>query len=84
MNFGVCVINQDPSRVRISDVYFKKINGTSVSPVAVILNCSPETPCQNINFEDIILDYVGEELPIGICRYADTSFSGPMLPLPCN
>ncbi|KAF3341755.1 exopolygalacturonase [Carex littledalei] len=73
-----------PSRVSISDVYFKEINGTSVSQVAVTLNCSQGTPCQNIHLEDILLKYVGEELPTAVCAYADTYFSSPMLPLPCN
>ncbi|KAJ4768368.1 Pectin lyase-like superfamily protein [Rhynchospora pubera] len=73
-----------PSRVSISDVRYKAINGTSASPVAVTLNCSPGIPCQNINLENIQLNYVGGEPSTAFCAFARTRFSGPMLPLPCN
>ncbi|XP_078169443.1 exopolygalacturonase clone GBGA483-like [Carex rostrata] len=81
---NLCDGDTVPSRVSISDVYFKEINGTSASQVAVTLNCSQGNPCQNIHLEDILLKYVGEELPTAVCAYADTYFSAPMLPLPCN
>jgi Glycosyl hydrolases family 28 len=77
-------IDQVPSRVSISNVYFKVINGTSASPVAVTLNCSPGTPCQNINLEDVVLSYVSQEPPTAFCAFVDAHFSAPMLPLPCN
>ncbi|KAJ4791035.1 Pectin lyase-like superfamily protein [Rhynchospora pubera] len=73
-----------PSRVSISDVYFKAINGTSASQVAVTLNCSPGIPCQNITLQDILLTYVGGKPSSAFCAYANARFFAPMLPLPCN
>jgi galacturan 1,4-alpha-galacturonidase len=80
----VWVIDQAPSRVSISNVYFKVINGTSASSVAVTLNCSPGTPCQNVNLEDVVLSYVGQESLTAFCAFADAHFFAPMLPLSCN
>ncbi|KAJ3709204.1 hypothetical protein LUZ61_012909 [Rhynchospora tenuis] len=82
---NLCDDDKVPSRVSISDVHFKVINGTSASPVAVTLNCSPEIPCQNINLENILLNYVRGEPSTAFCAFASARFSGPnMLPLPCN
>ncbi|KAK1288901.1 hypothetical protein QJS10_CPB19g00136 [Acorus calamus] len=48
-----------PSRVRISDVSFRRIRGTSTSKVAVNLVCSESVPCKNIELSDIDLIYKG-------------------------
>ncbi|KAJ0076951.1 hypothetical protein Patl1_35977 [Pistacia atlantica] len=38
---------KEPSRVKLSDIYFKNIRGASSSTVAVALECSKRMPCQN-------------------------------------
>ncbi|KAJ6309478.1 hypothetical protein OIU77_015275 [Salix suchowensis] len=45
--FSSC-ISTEPSKVKLSDIYFKQIRGTSSSAVAVALECSEGIPCQNI------------------------------------
>lgn len=48
-----------PSRVKISNVHFANIRGTSTSPVAVSLVCSQQVPCEIIQLKNINLRYVG-------------------------
>ncbi|CAN1221508.1 G9 [Linum grandiflorum] len=45
------------SKVKISNVVFKNIKGTSKNPEAVFLNCSQLIPCENIQMTDIDLTY---------------------------
>ncbi|KAK8962815.1 Exopolygalacturonase [Platanthera guangdongensis] len=51
-----------PSRVRLSEITFKNIRGTSVNSDAVTLHCSPETPCSNVILEDVNLKYYTGEI----------------------
>lgn len=46
-------MHAQPSRVQISDVHFRNIRGTSVSPVVVNLDCSEAVPCKDIELADI-------------------------------
>lgn len=45
----------EPSKVKISDVHFKNIRGTTISPIAVNLNCSIAFPCEGVELFDINL-----------------------------
>ncbi|KAF8038276.1 hypothetical protein BT93_B0967 [Corymbia citriodora subsp. variegata] len=81
----------NPSPVKISDVHFINIRGTSKSPVAVQVGCSKKVPCQNIQFYNIILDYVGrpvKSLPpvcTSTCSYASgLSYKGIQKPPACH
>ncbi|CAA0837022.1 Exopolygalacturonase clone GBGA483 [Striga hermonthica] len=49
-----------PSRVKISDVSFKDIRGTSASQMAVQLKCSKGYPCKNVELSNINLRYQGK------------------------
>ncbi|KAF3330719.1 exopolygalacturonase-like protein [Carex littledalei] len=49
------VCNNETSQVKISDVTFKNIHGTSNTPAAVQLQCSKAVPCKNINLNEINL-----------------------------
>ena len=52
-------ILQVPSQVKISNVRFNNIRGTSATKVAVSLVCSQKIPCQNIEIGNINLVYNG-------------------------
>lgn len=44
-----------PSRVKIQNVTFRRIQGTSNDPVAVKLMCSETMACENVHLQDISL-----------------------------
>ncbi|KAF5947086.1 hypothetical protein HYC85_017314 [Camellia sinensis] len=74
-----------PSRVKLSDIYFKKIRGTSSSAVAVTLECSKGIPCQNIYLEDVHLDFLsGEKTATSSCRNVKVKYIGTQIPPPCT
>ncbi|KAK1581509.1 hypothetical protein Q3G72_021831 [Acer saccharum] len=47
------------SGVKISDVHFSNIQGTTMTQIAVTLNCSESNPCQKIEMRDINIAYNG-------------------------
>ncbi|XP_042482431.1 exopolygalacturonase-like [Macadamia integrifolia] len=75
-----------PSRVKLSDLYFRNIRGTSSSPVAVTLECSKGVPCQNVNFEEVHLDLArsGGNIAKSSCRHVAVKYSGTQIPPPCS
>ncbi|KAL6225692.1 hypothetical protein ACLB2K_004541 [Fragaria x ananassa] len=52
---------QAPSKVKISNVSFKNIKGTSSTPVAVKIACAKGLPCEKVETTDIDLKYSGNE-----------------------
>lgn len=70
---------QAPSKVKISDVSFKNIRGTSATPVAVKLACSSGIPCEKVELADINLVYSGSESPAkSQCSNVKPKISGIM------
>ncbi|EXC34923.1 hypothetical protein L484_020040 [Morus notabilis] len=73
-----------PSRIKISDVSFKNIRGTSTTALAVNLVCSSGFPCQNVEIADIDLQYSGNDGPImSQCKNVKPTISGKQNPNPC-
>ncbi|KAK4788646.1 hypothetical protein SAY86_019965 [Trapa natans] len=70
------------SSVKISDVHFKNIRGTSASATAVSLTCSKKFPCKGIQIEDVNLSYVGtRDVPYGgSCINVQPTFAGKQNP----
>ncbi|KAF1863730.1 hypothetical protein Lal_00030820 [Lupinus albus] len=48
-------ITMAPSKVKISNVSFKNINGTSATKEGVILICSKSIPCEGVELNEIKL-----------------------------
>ena len=76
------------SNVKLSDVHFKNIRGTSLSHVAVTLNCSDVFPCQGVELVDIYLSYTGAPSNDGVavrsaCQNIKPTFTGKMNPAAC-
>ncbi|KAF7151903.1 hypothetical protein RHSIM_Rhsim02G0175100 [Rhododendron simsii] len=70
------------SGVRISDVTYQDIHGTSATTVAVNFDCSKEYPCNRIILEDVNLSY-GNEQSQASCANVEGSASGFVTPSSC-
>ncbi|KAG8633765.1 hypothetical protein MANES_18G144892v8 [Manihot esculenta] len=73
-----------PSKVKISNVTFKNIRGSSATAVAVRLNCSSSFPCQKVEVADINLTYGGKEGPVkSLCANVKPTLKGKLTPTIC-
>ncbi|KAL9432100.1 hypothetical protein AB3S75_027169 [Citrus x aurantiifolia] len=70
------------SGVKISDVIYQDIHGTSATEVGVKLDCSSRNPCTGISLEDVKLSYNNQPAEAS-CTNADGSASGVVLPNSC-
>ncbi|KAI4363759.1 hypothetical protein MLD38_019934 [Melastoma candidum] len=76
---------QVPSRVKLSDIFFTRIQGTSSTPVTVKLACSAEVPCQNVQVSDINLRYDGNDgNSTSLCSNIKPRTSGLLFPTLCT
>ncbi|KAI3457747.1 hypothetical protein Pfo_014410 [Paulownia fortunei] len=74
-----------PSRVKISDVSFEDIRGTSASQVAVQLRCSKGSPCQNVELSNINLGYHGSNgSATSECANVKPKLTGHLFPPACE
>ncbi|KAH9782594.1 Pectin lyase-like superfamily protein [Citrus sinensis] len=73
---------QNPSGVKISDMTYQDIHGSSATEVVVKFDCSPMYPCFGINLEDVKLIYKNQPAEAS-CRNADGSASGFVQPNSC-
>lgn len=82
-------ILQVPSQVKISNVRFNNIRGTSATKVAVILVCSQKIPCQNIEIGNINLVYNGVNVKVegpettSLCSNVKPTLFGKQIPATC-
>ncbi|RWW80911.1 hypothetical protein BHE74_00010731 [Ensete ventricosum] len=70
------------SGIRISQVKYKNIRGTSATPLAVTFDCSPGNPCSGIIMQDIKLSYHSQRAQSS-CKYANGVASGLNVPPSC-
>ncbi|KAA8543073.1 hypothetical protein F0562_021432 [Nyssa sinensis] len=76
---------QGSSKVKISDIHFRNIRGSSISDVAVSLDCSNANPCEGVELVDIDLTYSGTcscSLSAA-CSNAKAIFTGKQSPVAC-
>ncbi|KFK28496.1 hypothetical protein AALP_AA7G003400 [Arabis alpina] len=84
--FSSCTSNV-PSKVKLSEIYFKNIRGTSSSKVAVQLHCSRGRPCQKVYLENVHLEQSenrGNEAVSSSCRNVRANYIGTQIPPPCH
>ena len=55
---------QPPSKVKLSNIVYKNIRGTSFTKLAVAVNilCSEDYPCEDVHMSDIDLAYQNPEM----------------------
>uniref|UniRef100_A0A7N0TVW3 Polygalacturonase n=1 Tax=Kalanchoe fedtschenkoi TaxID=63787 RepID=A0A7N0TVW3_KALFE len=70
------------SGVKISDVTYQDIHGTSAKEVAVKIDCSPENPCSDIKLQDVELTFQNRAAEAS-CSHVDGSVSGIVQPSGC-
>ncbi|KAF7851383.1 hypothetical protein BT93_L4054 [Corymbia citriodora subsp. variegata] len=70
------------SGVRVSDVTYQDIHGTSATEVAVKFDCSSKYPCTGIRMQDVKLIYQNQ-VATASCTHAGGSASGMEQPSSC-
>ncbi|KAK3014781.1 hypothetical protein RJ639_009207 [Escallonia herrerae] len=70
------------SGVKISDVTYQNIHGTSATQVAVKFDCSKQYPCSRIKLEDVNLTYKTQPA-VASCLNAGGTTSGLVAPTGC-
>ncbi|XXG44562.1 hypothetical protein AAC387_Pa01g4327 [Persea americana] len=70
------------SGVKISQVSYSDIQGTSATQVAVKFDCSASNPCKGIELQDVKLTY-GNSAAKSSCKNADGTTSGFVVPPSC-
>ncbi|KAG0460283.1 hypothetical protein HPP92_023411 [Vanilla planifolia] len=72
------------SGIKISDVTFSNVRGTSATEVAIKLDCSPTNPCTEIALDNIRLTHNGGVTAAkSFCRHASGTASGVVIPPSC-
>ncbi|KAK7368308.1 hypothetical protein VNO80_10333 [Phaseolus coccineus] len=70
------------SGVKVSDVTYQDIHGTSATQVAVKFDCSSKYPCSGIRLEDVKLTYKNQRA-LSSCNHADGAALGSVQPQSC-
>jgi len=83
---GCFFINyQKPSTIKLVDISFKNIRGTSGNKDAVKLLCSKGYPCENVQVGDINIQYTGADGPATfMCSNVRPKLVGTQFPKACN
>ncbi|XP_072959583.1 polygalacturonase-like [Typha angustifolia] len=71
------------SGIKISQVSFTDIRGSSATAVAVKFDCSPSNPCTGFGLRDIKLTYQKNKQAQSFCKNVKGSTSGVMNPPSC-
>ncbi|XP_073128244.1 polygalacturonase-like [Henckelia pumila] len=71
------------SGIKIEQVTYENIQGTSATPVAMIFDCSPTNPCAAIRLQDIKLTYLNTTKAQSSCNNIGGTVFGVILPENC-
>ncbi|KAK5818145.1 hypothetical protein PVK06_023078 [Gossypium arboreum] len=79
-----CKINEE-SKVKLSNISFKNIHGTSALPEAVKIICSATLLCENVELADIEITLSGPAGPaVSQCSNVKPKVSGKQNPVACS
>ncbi|TYJ38789.1 hypothetical protein E1A91_A04G017600v1 [Gossypium mustelinum] len=78
-----CKKNEE-SKVKLSNISFKNIRGTSALPEAIKFICSGSSPCQNVELADIDIKHNGADPATSQCLNVKPITSGKLNPIPCS
>ncbi|KAG8488368.1 hypothetical protein CXB51_016385 [Gossypium anomalum] len=79
-----CKINEE-SKVKLSNISFKNIHGTSALPEAVKIICNATLPCENVELADIEITLSGPTGPaVSQCSNVKPKVSGKQNPVACS
>lgn len=70
------------SGIKISDVTYQNIHGTSATKVAVKFDCSPTNPCNRIKLEHVKLSYMNQ-IAQATCNNVGGIATGLVQPTSC-
>ncbi|XP_015084093.1 polygalacturonase-like [Solanum pennellii] len=71
------------SGIKINQVTYQNIFGTSTTQVAMNFECSPSNPCSEIKIQDIKLTYLNNKKAQSICKNIKGNTEGVILPDNC-
>ncbi|WMV09945.1 hypothetical protein MTR67_003330 [Solanum verrucosum] len=72
------------SQVKISDVVYQNIRGTTSSEIPVQLLCSSKLPCQNVRLTNINLKHIANTPITSQCQNVNVGYTGIQIPSPCH
>lgn len=72
----------EASGVKVSNVVYQDVHGTSATEIAVKFNCSPKNPCSGISLENVMLTYENKQAEAS-CNHAGGITSGVVQPNNC-
>ncbi|MBA0684238.1 hypothetical protein Goari_025833 [Gossypium aridum] len=71
---------EQSSAVKVKDVVYKNINGTSASEVAIKFDCSKTHPCEEILLQNVKLEEQGDRTAKAICNNVKLTEKGTVFP----